>query len=471
METNCPTDIKCDLFYHQQLALSKASTSDACLFIRLPGTGKTLIQICIIKYLLKLSCDNILWIGPAHLISHYKSYLRSHDIPYVNNFLTFHRQPQNKVMLCSYDYMRLHKKFFLSQKIKNIIVDEIHHAKNPKTKTSNVLMQLRKNAIRLYAFTGTPFQNTPYEFFEQLNIVSGKQISKSCEQQLKYARPQKKSIVRIVFEKLNIPVSRVNQGPIIGIQNPERLIQLLAPYVDYLPPEKYLAECKIPFVEEHIEYVPMSENEVLRHLKISSKLRRKMDKAFINDDLPDEETDKTFNRLVVLRQMLLEENSTKISKCVNDIHHLLKDTFECKVLVFTNFVKTGIENTKSKLENLDIKFQVYTGNLSSSKKKNVVSTFMNGDSRVLLLSPVGFEGLDLLGVTHIFVLDPHFNPERKLQLISRAIRAYSGVNKIQIKYYISHSEKVQRTVDEAILKIASRKSKLNAVLENCLKRA
>ena len=86
-----------------------------------------------------------------------------------------------------------------------------------------------------------------------------------------------------------------------------------------------------------------------------------------------------------------------------------------------------------------------------------------------MLSPVGFEGLDLYGTTHIIILDPHYNPERTKQLISRAIRAFSDVQQIKIINLLSQSDKIKvPLIDTSIEKIAQRKAKISKMIEDVL---
>ena len=86
----------------------------------------------------------------------------------------------------------------------------------------------------------------------------------------------------------------------------------------------------------------------------------------------------------------------------------------------------------------------------------------------MLLSPVGFEGLDLYGTTHVIILDPHYNPERTTQLISRAVRAYSSVSEIDVVQLLSVSKHLKMTIDQSIVAIANRKTRLAQFLENIL---
>ena len=88
---------------------------------------------------------------------------------------------------------------------------------------------------------------------------------------------------------------------------------------------------------------------------------------------------------------------------------------------------------------------------------------------MLVISQVGFEGLDLGGTTHVHIADPHFNPEATAQLIARATRAGSLVKNVQVNHYLSVSEDLKNgTIDEAIVKISSRKSAVNKMLAGIL---
>jgi len=465
------SNINSKLFYHQLKALEGCSAFPFRLIYRLPGTGKTRIGVELVKkQLCAKNGSMILWLGPANLIMQYQKVFKEFNIEY-NIFKPDYADMSSGIcVVASYEMMRLHFVKFINKRWDCVICDEFHRAKNHATQTNSVLKKLRKKAASFFAFTGTPFQNSPYEFFELINLVAAKNLSFECESTLQYKRP-KRSFIRNFLGEMGFTVKRINQGPVIGIAEPERLYELIFRYIDYMQPEKYIKECRLPVISERIEYITLAEPEISSYLKILKTYRKVRERQFFNDELDDERLEKTFNNLIALRQNLLSMNgkiSSKILSCVRDLQTVLNDKAN-RVLVFSNFVEHGLKQLAKVLDKESIKFNLYDGDTTIRQRRTILDEFFSGETPLMLLSPVGFEGLDLYGTTHIFVLDPHFNPERTRQLISRAVRAYSGVSEIKVCHYIAViNDKKRQCIDEAILRIANRKRNLAEMLESCL---
>ena len=459
------------LFQHQIKAIQGCMVHHFRLIYRLPGTGKTLIAVELIKRQLQTKHNSlILWLGLANLVIQYEKVFNVQNIP----FHPFNPKIDHNIsgicVFASYEMFRLHSDYFLSKDWDCVICDEFHKAKSDTTQINSALKSLRKKSRHFWAFTGTPFQNSPYEFFELLNVIAGKNISFACESTLQYQRP-KSSFLRNFLGRLGFRVKRLNQGPIMGVSQPQRLHDLVYDYIDYISPEEYMHECHLPAINEQVRLVTLSHTEVEAYKKVLKTYRKKREKEFFNDCLTDEQVETAFNNLAELRQSLLsakDKASSKILACAEDIDKVLYDRNN-RVLVFSNFVKNGLEQMADILRTQHISFSLYDGNTTVQQRKSIINDYFSGRIPLMLISPVGFEGLDLYGTTHIFVLDPHFNPERTLQLVSRAIRAFSNVKTINVVHYVATSEELKHpSIDEMILKISECKKKLAKIIESCL---
>ena len=459
------------LFDHQKNAIDACLNSDAMLVYRLPGTGKTLIGVEIIRKILENNGDNlVLWLSPANIIEQSRQVFNSAGLESYKFDTKIKAIRSGICVFVSYETLRSHVDILEHYVWDCVVCDEFHHAKNSATHTNKAIKRIRKKSKKFYAFTGTPFQNTPYEFFELLNVVANKKLSYKCERTLKFLRP-KRSFFREMLSQLGIKVNRLNQGPVIGVEEPDKLCQLVSSYINYELPEVYIKECHIPTVMESFEFISLTESEIISYNEVLKSYKKKKEKRFFYDILPDENIESSFNNLSLLRQNLLcmdGKKSSKIIHCVTDIKKVLEEN-DSRILVFSNFVKYGVCQCASMLKKENIPFSLYDGSTSQKSRNIMLSSYRNGKVPVVLLSPVGFEGLDLYGTTHIFVLDPHFNPEKTRQLISRAIRAYSSVEHITIKHYIAVTNNPkQLCIDEAILKISYRKKMVAEMIEKCL---
>ena len=227
----------------------------------------------------------------------------------------------------------------------------------------------------------------------------------------------------------------------------------------------------MPYVCEKIRNIKLTQKELINYKVLLGSHKKIKDKDFFCDNLGDDSISGRFSQLSDLRQILLsyEGNpSSKMRAIIDDLKIRLQDK-SARILVFSNFVARGISVLHRALLREGISCCQYSGSVSGKARSEILSKFNSGVSKIILLSPVGFEGLDIPIATDIVVMDPHFNPERKKQLISRALRAFSENKTVNISHYISISPDLKAgTVDEAIMRISSRKSFVNDEIKNAL---
>jgi superfamily II DNA or RNA helicase len=455
------------LFEHQKRAVARSMLFPFQLIVRSPGTGKTLIGINIaLNQIQQNRCSHILWIGPANLENQYRTNFKRFSLDSHSIF------PDRTIQegccnLCSFDMMRLNEQMLCGVNWDLILVDEIHKAKNILTKTNQSLWNLRKKTKRLYAFTGTPFQNHPYEFFELVSLCVGKHVTLDCEECLEYRFPRHTPI-RNFLRRIGFHLSRVNQGPIIGIKDAKHLQDVFHGVVDYLPQEKYHQECHLPEVKIRSINIEMDQDEVRKYRECLKQFsRKKKFQHFVSDKLDDTKIAGFFNGLNGLRTVAMSHS--KLVAAVNEIKHILKQTPNARILVFSNFVENGLRGLSHELNLQEIPHLFYYGNITPKRRDSFISDYLSGKKQVMLLSPVGFEGLDLYGTTNVIIVDPHYNPERTTQLISRAVRAFSSVAKIDVVQFLSVSSQLKgKIIDESIIAIADRKKKLAEMLQAVL---
>jgi SNF2 family DNA or RNA helicase len=187
-----------------------------------------------------------------------------------------------------------------------------------------------------------------------------------------------------------------------------------------------------------------------------TKRKRKF-KLFMSDAMDDSKIEGYFSRLSNLRSITLSGSKSK--EIVNIVNTILKDN-SSRILVFSSFVAKGLRPLSTKLKKVTSSFRLYTGITDVQSRERIVSQYRSGEVRGLLLSPVGFEGLDLYGTTHVIIMEPHYNPEKVRQLVSRAIRAFSPVRELRVITLKSISSENLPNIDESVLQIAERKQHL-----------
>lgn len=460
------------LYPHQERAVENACSRPFILIIRALGSGKTAIALHIADRLLSRSPDPGLLVCPAHLLRQTEAELQKWvlglSLTIVDSNAIGVFRP-GCLYAVSYDRLRLAASRLCAQKWGIVIVDEFQHAKNLATRNHQVLSQIRKRAPRFVAMTGAPFQNGPREFFNLVSLVAGKPIQDVLESCLAFKRQIKESWLRRFLRRLFR--LRVNQGPVIGVRDPEKLKKLIEPYIDFPKEEDYIGQCGLPIVSETTIEVDLEPSEIDQYRRLLRKHRKKTDRMFMNDELDDDRLASGYKRVADLRQALLgsvENPSSKVRKLCESVRLLCQDPRN-RVLVFSNFVEHGVAVISAKLTSLGVKHALYVGGLSKEAKEKKVAMFKFGETPVLVLSPVGFEGLNLVGTTHVCVADPHYNPAVTAQLIARATRAGCGVREVVVQHFVSVAPSLEKgTIDQAILRIARRKAEVNSLIEAAL---
>lgn len=113
-----------------------------------------------------------------------------------------------------------------------------------------------------------------------------------------------------------------------------------------------------------------------------------------------------------------------------------------KAIVYSNFVKAGVEPMGQYLQTLGYNrydpnndttpgekgyFGVYSGDVLPEDRTSILNEFNSPDNEltVLLISSSGAEGLSTKGTRDVHIMEPYWNWERPLQVMARAIRYYS----------------------------------------------
>lgn len=177
--------------------------------------------------------------------------------------------------------------------------------------------------------------------------------------------------------------------------------------------------------------------------------------------------------LNVLRQFcicpsMLEENkimpdekfpagSAKFQTLLGDLQNTLTQETDTKVLIFSSFEKT-FKYLAPFLAKSGIGSLQYTGTVSN--KPEVLKKFATGQSiRVLLITTkAGGVGLNLTCASHVYVMDPWWNPESVNQACDRVYRI-GQTRPVFIKHIIARD-----TLDEAIQRLQQHKSHLIPLL-------
>lgn len=438
------------MFPHVQEAVDNASLTSHALIIREAGSGKTRIGTEILR---NNTTDSTytLWACPAALVEQAYTDMKGDGVEGIEFNSSITDFPKGKVVVASYDMIKSRIKQFTSVKWDVVICDEFHRTRNKGTIINEGIWYVRKKAKKFYALTATPFNNTESEFFELVSLVLGKNVVGKYSRSISIGKKKGLGFSLFAFMK-KVFLGKDTDNPTKAkiVMNKRSIEKVLSNYIDYKEPEEYMNAISRPTPVSSIEKIELSNEEVKQY-----------DRIYRSEGMQNKE--------MAYRMLLLNENSSKIEHATNEITSLISNQNN-KVLVFSNFVAMGLGALSKSLKTSGIKHTVYSGSATKADKDSIIQNFKDGNIQVLLVSPSGFEGLNLKGTTHVIVLDPHYNPSKTTQLIARGLRAGSKTEKVIIKHYCAVSPRLTiPTVDEKIMKSSTGKREKNEALEGLLK--
>jgi superfamily II DNA/RNA helicase len=177
--------------------------------------------------------------------------------------------------------------------------------------------------------------------------------------------------------------------------------------------------------------------------------------------------------------------SPKIERAASNLAKRMSSDKNFRGIVYSNYLKAGIEPYKAMLDQLGVKSESITGELTAKDRTRIVKDYNSGKLKVLFLSSAGGEGLDLKGTKLIQVLEPHWNEEKIKQVVGRGVRYQSHSHlppeeqQVEVEHYLSTvkqtiTDKIFRvnpkSIDEYLYERSKDKSQLNNQIKDLLKK-
>jgi SNF2 family DNA or RNA helicase len=475
------------------------------------GSGKTFGSIYAVEKFGEMGrAKNILVITPASLKENYKGNIdRFTEGNTVQTWEGSHRLTLDvkgnskgknglNFFLISYELFRRNPDNFLNSKlgpIDTIVADEIHRAKNFNSETAQSLIYGGSRVTNFIGMTGTLSSNTPAEVIPVMAAITGKKF--------KIGNP--KEFNANFIKTINQRNDDGSMSKVKVLKNVSVLKDLFKGSVYYMDPSVK----KLDMPDKVVEWVPIKMSEYQKTLyqyalkDIDPSTRKKIEAGI---PVNPKQAKNLLIKLLKARQVsngihtidtsvdLLQsaEQTPKIRAMVNDITQHLDNNPNGQALVFTNNIVGGIDVMAAALKARGIKFGVFAGKdvpggdyFGEASRPEAITSYNKGKTKVLIISPAGAEGLDLPNTTFIGVMDPHYNPERILQMEARGVRLKGLGNlpqeqrKVLVRRYYNVvsktffqkilNKKNTKTVDEWVYSIASNKSKLNNEFRELIK--
>lgn len=397
------------------------------LAIHSTGSGKTITAVTTINCM--LNEDNklkVIIITPKSLQENMKKEMKKFgmnpDLPNLFYFTTtlFYRQ-----YISSVNTRNLCKDAL-------IIIDEAHNLRSLKSKISSVFIGACKPSKKVLLLTATPYVNAEYDIINLIAMVDH-----------------------------TSPVS-------INIWNNFLHDEITKPMKERKYLDRYLG-CKISFYDsksdKDIENEYPEKKEYPINFEMSEKFYEKYKKVEMAtiDELSEKNISKFLTGIRTATNGAYTNSSPKIKWIVNKIESIIRGTpfkddenltkspqetnrpddskkHYNKVLVYSFFQNSGIKFIEDELKSKNIGFYSITGKVSKEKRKYYVNQFNSAgghddinETRVLIISKAGGEGLDLKGVTDVIILEPPWNDTTLKQVTGRAVR-YKSHEDLPLEY-------------------------------------
>ena len=338
------------------------------------GTGKTLTAVSTSQcFLDKFPDSKVIVISPAALVANFKKGMEEYGLG----------PDHRKYEFYSYEAFARRENVAAHCRDNLLIVDEAHNLRTlvegKKGKKAAQALSCARAAGRILLLTATPFVNTDMDLNNLLALAKGTEpMTKSQWKNLMKDDRAREQYFRCMFS-----VYFREQG-------------------DANYPRRVDKEIELEMDDDYL--TKYNELEVANEEKLQG-MGIKNPWAFLSG----------------LRIGLLKiENSAKINYVVDEAVQKVKGGR--KVVIYSNFVGSGIKNVAAKLEARGVDFYEFTGKTSAASRKKYVEEYNSGEVRVLLITKAAGEGLDLKGTGAIFILDPPWNEAALEQAIGRAIR-------------------------------------------------
>lgn len=333
-----------------------------------------------------------------------------------------------------------------------LIVDEAHRLRNKDTSKHKAHALVRESADKALLATGTAMYNKPHDLAALVNLAAGYDKLPSNEAEFKKEFVATETTKPGTFATL----FGAKPGEKEYLKNGSKLKKALKDVV-----HNYDAKTDMPeeFAEttEKIHQVPMS-GEQYRYYRFAENTIPWPIRAKIRAGLPlSKKENASLNSFSSgVRQISNSfasyttdpekvEASPKFEEMMKHSDELRKKLKKgYRNVVYSNYLGSGLAHYSRQLKEKGISHGVYTGELTKTEKKKMVDAFNDGAFDTLLLSSSGAEGINLKGVRHMQVMEPHFNDSKIRQVVARAVRRGShahldeGDRHVQIDHY--HAE-------------------------------
>lgn len=376
-----------------------------------------------------------------------------------------------------------------------LIIDEVHNMISETGTYYQTLYDKIENSpdnMRLVIMSATPIFDKPNEIALTMNLLI------KGEDKL----PTGQEFVNTFMDIVYTP-----KGTSYEVVNMDLFKRYIKGYVSYYrgaPPTVF------PRTEMFFSRVKMSDTQYNMYRKVVPKeMKKSQARDYVNDDISNSFFIGTrmISNFVFPNGKIGKNGYASLKNADFDVANLkeyspkflkiLRRIRKCDgtVFVYSNFLKYGgIATFIKMLERYGYKnyesngsgtkrFAVWSGDQPPNIKEEIKAVFNNINNeygkkiKIILGSPSIKEGVSLLRVQEVHIIEPYWNMSRINQIIGRAVRFCSHKDVdidrqlVKVYIYIAVHPDIKRSIDEHIMNMAIVKQQVNVTFEQSLKEA
>jgi len=299
-------------------------------------------------------------------------------------------------------------------KISVVVFDEIHNFRNKETFGFNYAKDVSSHAQYKVGLSATPINNSLDDFVSELSILFSNPSWDAVEMMIDDLWETRKEVIT------NSIVTRFTKEN-LGIHFAKRVIYS----INVLYPYDYVNQIK-----DIISNIPTSKNsffETVTYYRLAAS------------------SSAAFAASVGLSEKIIDEDPK-----ISELKKIMKKINQDKWLIFCEFSET----VKALVKELSSEWEIFTmtGDTPLFSRQETIEDFRNSKKSILIMTPVGSEGLDVQFCSAVINYDLHWNPMKIEQRIGRVDRVGQKKDKISVVNLI-----VQGSIDQRILEVIEKK--------------
>ena len=375
-----------------------------------------------------------------------------------------------------------------------LIIDEVH---NMVSETGiryetlyNAVHGKAEPTLRLVIMTATPIYNDPIELALTMNLLL------PLDNQLPTGRKFVEKYMDITYTKA---------GPMYKVKNMDHFKEKIKGYVSY-----YRGAPPVAYPRSKISYVrtKMSDKQLLLYKRIISKEGKSTKvKDYVNEDVSNsffigsraisnivypngklrvkgfesmEDSDYTIDSMKELSPKFVKI-LRKIKKCEGTVFVYSNFKGYAGLRIFSEFLQHHGYKNYSNNGSGPKRFGIFSGDETKQYKDEIKAVFNNKNNvdgsmlKIILGSASAKEGISLLRLAEIHLIDVYWNFSRMNQIIGRGLRFCSHKDvpfdkqNVDIYIYLAVHPDIKISIDEYILKMAFNKESINKQFITALK--